>query len=117
MAVSASGIEQALAAEHSGAGRDARAVPRARRRRPLARLRARAVRRRAARAVSAGWSSAASSTSADCSSSARAALGVWGPMIGQEAAQAGLGLAMQPGDWIFPSYREAIVAAACAAWT
>jgi pyruvate dehydrogenase E1 component alpha subunit len=30
-------------------------------------------------------------------------------MIGQEAAQAGLGLAMQPGDWIFPSYREAIV--------
>jgi pyruvate dehydrogenase E1 component alpha subunit len=35
-------------------------------------------------------------------------LGVWGPMIGQEAAQAGLGLAMQPGDWIFPSYREAI---------
>jgi pyruvate dehydrogenase E1 component alpha subunit len=35
-------------------------------------------------------------------------LGVWGPMIGQEAAQAGLGLAMQSGDWIFPSYREAI---------
>ena len=35
-------------------------------------------------------------------------VGVWGPMIGQEAAQAGLGLAMQPGDWIFPSYREAI---------
>jgi pyruvate dehydrogenase E1 component alpha subunit len=35
-------------------------------------------------------------------------LGVWGPMIGQEAAQAGLGLAMRPGDWIFPSYREAI---------
>jgi pyruvate dehydrogenase E1 component alpha subunit len=35
-------------------------------------------------------------------------LGVWGPMTGQEAAQAGLGLAMQPGDWIFPSYREAI---------
>jgi len=33
-------------------------------------------------------------------------VGVWGPMIGQEAAQAGLGLAMQPGDWIFPSYRE-----------
>jgi pyruvate dehydrogenase E1 component alpha subunit len=29
-------------------------------------------------------------------------------MIGQEAAQAGLGFAMQPGDWIFPSYREAI---------
>jgi pyruvate dehydrogenase E1 component alpha subunit len=36
-------------------------------------------------------------------------LGVWGPMLGQEAAQAGLGLAMRPGDWIFPSYREAIV--------
>ena len=35
-------------------------------------------------------------------------LGVWGPMIGQEAAQAGLGQAMQPGDWIFPSYREAV---------
>lgn len=38
-------------------------------------------------------------------------LGVWGPMIGQEAAQAGLGLAMQAGDWIFPSYREAIALA------
>jgi pyruvate dehydrogenase E1 component alpha subunit len=35
-------------------------------------------------------------------------LGIWGPMIGQEAAQAGLGLAMLPGDWVFPSYREAI---------
>jgi pyruvate dehydrogenase E1 component alpha subunit len=35
-------------------------------------------------------------------------VGVWGPMIGQEAAQAGLGLAMQVGDWVFPSYREAI---------
>jgi pyruvate dehydrogenase E1 component alpha subunit len=35
-------------------------------------------------------------------------VGVWGPMIGQEAAQAGLGLAMKPGDWIFPSYREAL---------
>ena len=35
-------------------------------------------------------------------------LGVWGPMIGQEAAQVGLGQAMQAGDWIFPSYREAI---------
>ena len=33
-------------------------------------------------------------------------LGVWGPMVGQEAAQAGLGLAMRPGDWIFPSYRR-----------
>jgi pyruvate dehydrogenase E1 component alpha subunit len=36
-------------------------------------------------------------------------LGVWGPMVGQEAAQAGLGMAMAAGDWIFPSYREAIV--------
>lgn len=36
-------------------------------------------------------------------------VGVWGPMIGQEAAQVGLGLAMREGDWIFPSYREAIV--------
>jgi pyruvate dehydrogenase E1 component alpha subunit len=36
-------------------------------------------------------------------------LGVWGPMIGQEAAQVGLGQAMRAGDWIFPSYREAIV--------
>jgi pyruvate dehydrogenase E1 component subunit alpha len=35
-------------------------------------------------------------------------IGVWGPMAGQEAAQAGLGLAMQPDDWLFPSYREAI---------
>lgn len=35
-------------------------------------------------------------------------LGVWGPMIGQEAAQAGLGQALRAGDWIFPSYREAI---------
>ena len=34
--------------------------------------------------------------------------GVWGPMIGQEAAQAGLGQALRPGDWVFPSYREAI---------
>src|SRR5205814_9394257 len=35
-------------------------------------------------------------------------VGVWGPMIGQEAAQAGLGLAMQSGDWTFPSYRAVI---------
>ncbi|HUX86294.1 MAG TPA: thiamine pyrophosphate-dependent dehydrogenase E1 component subunit alpha [Chloroflexota bacterium] len=35
-------------------------------------------------------------------------IGVWGPGRGQEAAQAGLGLAMGPEDWIFPSYREAI---------
>ncbi|HEV7662670.1 MAG TPA: thiamine pyrophosphate-dependent enzyme, partial [Chloroflexota bacterium] len=35
-------------------------------------------------------------------------LGVWGPMVGQEAAQVGLGQAIRQGDWIFPSYREAI---------
>jgi pyruvate dehydrogenase E1 component alpha subunit len=35
-------------------------------------------------------------------------IGVWGPMAGQEAAQAGLGLALGPDDWLFPSYREAI---------
>jgi pyruvate dehydrogenase E1 component alpha subunit len=35
-------------------------------------------------------------------------VGVWGPMTGQEAAQAGLGLVMRDGDWMFPSYREAI---------
>jgi pyruvate dehydrogenase E1 component alpha subunit len=35
-------------------------------------------------------------------------VGVWGPMAGQEAAQAGLGLALGPDDWLFPSYREAI---------
>jgi pyruvate dehydrogenase E1 component alpha subunit len=29
-------------------------------------------------------------------------------MIGQEAAQVGLGMALKPGDWVFPSYREAI---------
>lgn len=35
-------------------------------------------------------------------------VGVWGPMVGQEAAQVGLAQAMRSGDWIFPSYREAI---------
>ena len=38
-------------------------------------------------------------------------VGVWGPMVGQEAAQVGLGQAMRPGDWIFPSYREVIALA------
>jgi pyruvate dehydrogenase E1 component subunit alpha len=33
---------------------------------------------------------------------------VWGPLIGQEAAQVGLGQAMRSGDWVFPSYREVI---------
>ena len=35
-------------------------------------------------------------------------VGVWGPMIGQEGVQVGLGMALQPGDWVFPSYRECI---------
>jgi pyruvate dehydrogenase E1 component alpha subunit len=35
-------------------------------------------------------------------------IGVWGPMIGQEAVQVGLGLALRPGDWVFPSYRECL---------
>ena len=38
-------------------------------------------------------------------------VGVWGPMVGQEAAQVGLGQAMQAGDWVFPSYREVITIA------
>jgi pyruvate dehydrogenase E1 component alpha subunit len=33
---------------------------------------------------------------------------VWGPMVGQEATQAGLGLALDGQDLVFPSYREAI---------
>ncbi len=35
-------------------------------------------------------------------------IGVWGPMVGQEAVQVGLGLALRPGDWVFPSYRECL---------
>jgi pyruvate dehydrogenase E1 component alpha subunit len=35
-------------------------------------------------------------------------VGVWGPMVGQEAVQVGLGLALRPGDWVFPSYRECL---------
>ncbi len=35
-------------------------------------------------------------------------VGVWGPMLGQEATQVGLGLALRPGDWVFPSYRECL---------
>jgi pyruvate dehydrogenase E1 component alpha subunit len=31
---------------------------------------------------------------------------VWAPCRGQEAAQAGLGLALGPDDWLLPSYRE-----------
>ncbi len=33
---------------------------------------------------------------------------VWGPMIGQEATQAGLGFALEGQDLVFPSYREAV---------
>lgn len=35
-------------------------------------------------------------------------VGVWAPMLGQEAVQVGLGLALRAGDWVFPSYRNAI---------
>jgi pyruvate dehydrogenase E1 component alpha subunit len=33
-------------------------------------------------------------------------LGIWVPLLGQEAAQVGAGRAMQPQDMAFPSYRE-----------
>ena len=33
-------------------------------------------------------------------------LGLWPPLLGQEAAQIGLGRALAPTDFIFPSYRE-----------
>ena len=33
-------------------------------------------------------------------------LGIWVPLLGQEAAQVGAGRAMAPGDMAFPSYRE-----------
>ena len=33
-------------------------------------------------------------------------LGLWPPMLGQEAAQIGSGRALQPADFVFPSYRE-----------
>ena len=37
-------------------------------------------------------------------------LGVYTPLIGQEAAQVGTGYALDEGDWIFPSYREMALA-------
>jgi pyruvate dehydrogenase E1 component alpha subunit len=37
-------------------------------------------------------------------------LGLWAPMLGQEAAQIGSVLALRPGDFVFPSYREHAVA-------
>jgi 2-oxoisovalerate dehydrogenase E1 component alpha subunit len=33
-------------------------------------------------------------------------LGLWGQFLGQEAIQVGATLALEPQDWIFPSYRE-----------
>ncbi|MCP2255948.1 pyruvate dehydrogenase E1 component alpha subunit [Prauserella aidingensis] len=33
-------------------------------------------------------------------------LGIWVPLLGQEAAQVGSGRALRPGDMAFPSYRE-----------
>lgn len=37
-------------------------------------------------------------------------LGLWTPLLGQEAAQVGSGRALLPGDVVFPSYREHAVA-------
>ena len=37
-------------------------------------------------------------------------LGVYTPLLGQEAAQIGTGYALDEGDWIFPSYREMALA-------
>lgn len=33
-------------------------------------------------------------------------LGLWAPLIGQEAAQVGAGHALRPSDFVFPTYRE-----------
>src|SRR5207244_9942483 len=33
-------------------------------------------------------------------------LGIWVPLLGQEAAQIGSGRALKPQDMVFPSYRE-----------
>ena len=33
-------------------------------------------------------------------------LGLWAPLLGQEAAQIGSGRATRPSDYIFPTYRE-----------
>ncbi len=37
-------------------------------------------------------------------------LGLWAPLLGQEAAQIGSGRALAPDDFVFPSYREHAVA-------
>ena len=33
-------------------------------------------------------------------------LGLWAPLLGQEAAQIGMGRALRPQDYVFPTYRE-----------
>src|ERR1041385_9051407 len=37
-------------------------------------------------------------------------LGVYTPLLGQEAAQVGAAYALEPNDWVFPSYRELAIA-------
>ena len=37
-------------------------------------------------------------------------IGFYAPLLGQEAAQVGCALALEPGDWMFPAYRELAVA-------
>jgi 2-oxoisovalerate dehydrogenase E1 component alpha subunit len=39
-------------------------------------------------------------------------LGLWAPLLGQEAAQVGAARALAPGDYVFPSYREHAIALA-----
>jgi 2-oxoisovalerate dehydrogenase E1 component subunit alpha len=39
-------------------------------------------------------------------------LGMWGPIAGHEATQVGATLALTPGDWIFPYYRDFVIAVA-----
>jgi pyruvate dehydrogenase E1 component alpha subunit len=39
-------------------------------------------------------------------------IGFYAPLLGQEAAQVGCALALEPGDWTFPAYRELAVALA-----
>jgi pyruvate dehydrogenase E1 component alpha subunit len=37
-------------------------------------------------------------------------IGFYAPLLGQEAAQVGCAMALEPGDWMFPAYRELAVA-------
>ncbi|HZE32116.1 MAG TPA: thiamine pyrophosphate-dependent enzyme, partial [Actinoallomurus sp.] len=39
-------------------------------------------------------------------------LGLWAPLLGQEAAQVGAARALAPEDYVFPSYREHAIALA-----